>query len=191
MGPIIPQIDDHRGRAISNWRPACGYWPGLIRNRVQIGTQASLSRDDLATFVCYSEVNGMFSSNCIANPQSVCKELEPVSHHVKHLMTATTDRPESQAESDAPRRNRWQQILFALLSLGLAIALGSLIGTRGLAWLMAQPGWSMSGKETAGLFMLGAAFLLVMLRAAETRGLGTILVDLRAWLATGGVEENG
>jgi hypothetical protein len=73
----------------------------------------------------------------------------------------------------------------------MAFVSGTSIGTRGRAWLMAQPGWQMTGKETAGLFMLGAAFLLVMLRAAETRGLVTILVDLREWLASGGTEENG
>ena len=114
-----------------------------------------------------------------------------MSHQVKHPITIAADRLVPHTGSLAPRWHRWQQIALALLSLSMAGALGTLVGTRGLAWLVAQPGWWMTGKETAGLFMLGAAFLLVMLRAAETRGLGTVLADLRAWLATGGVEENG
>ena len=114
-----------------------------------------------------------------------------MSHQVKHPMTVTADRLVPHTGSLAPRHNRRQQISLALLLLSVAGALGTWLGTRGLAWLIAQPGWWMTGKETAGLFLLGAAFVLVMLRAAETRGLVTILADLREWLASGGVEENG
>lgn len=53
-----------------------------------------------------------------------------MSHQVKHPITIAADRLVPHTGSFAPRWHRWQQIALALLSLSMAGALGTLVGTR-------------------------------------------------------------